>query len=101
MQTNDIVNAVRITDNGYSVMYTGPCMRQDVHAYELKKYGEEHADRAAVYVPDITADIKKGDYIIFGELPQELSVENALTAQSVAVNDYGSEDMQHIRIGVI
>lgn len=101
MITNDIVNAVRITDNGYEVTYTGECMRQDVHAYELKKYGEEHADRAAVYVPDVTADIKKGDYIIFGQLPQELSVETALTAQSVNVYDYGSEDMQHIRIGVI
>jgi len=101
MVTNDTINAVRITDNGYSVTYTGPCMRQDVHSYELKKYGEEHADHAAAYVPDVTADIKKGDYIIFGELPQELSVENALTAQSVTVYDYGSADMRHIKVGVI
>lgn len=102
MITNDIVTAIRRTEEGYSAVYSGPCMRQDVKAYEVKQYGEENADSAAVYVPDVSADVEKGDYIIFGEVPEDLSeaVKSALTAVSVTRYDYGSANMRHIRIGV-
>lgn len=78
-------------------------MRQDVKAYEIKAYGEENADSAAVYVPDVSADIAKGDYILFGEIPEDISsaIETAPTAGTVTRYDYGSAIMRHIKIGVV
>ena len=99
MSTNDTVIVVRDDD----VVYTGRCMRQDVKAYEVKQYGEERADNAAVYLPDMGADVAVGDYILFGDMPEDIheAVRGGQKAVSVTRHDYGSENMRHIRIGVV
>lgn len=88
-------------DGGYFIVGTYPCMWQEVEGYEVKKYGEDNADRASIWVPDITADVKKGDYIVRRKLSDisEFDPDTALTVMSAAKLDYGSEEMQHVEIG--
>lgn len=76
-------------------------MWQETEGYEVKKYGEENADKAAVWVPDISADVKKGDYIVRGAVEDisDFDPDTALTVMTAARHDYGSSDMQHIEIG--
>lgn len=102
MITNADCTIVRTDDNGdYKIVGTHPCMWQEVEGYEVKKYGEENADKAAIWVPDITADVKKEDYIFRGKLADvsEFDPDKALTVMSASRPDYGDPEMQHIEIG--
>lgn len=102
MMTNGVCSVFRA--DGSNTICTGvyPCMWQETKAYETKKYGEENADSAAVYIPYLKADIKKGDFIFFGKVeePSEKELYNALNVHSITVNNFGSADMQHIKLGV-
>ena len=102
MITNGYCTIVRADDNGeYRLVGTYPCMWQDTEGYEVKKYGEENADKAAVWIPDLSADVKKGDRIIRGKI-EDISAfdpDTALTVMSAAKHDYGSEEMRHVEIG--
>lgn len=101
MITNAVCSIFRSSGEGLIPVGEYPCMKQDVKAMEIKKYGEENADSAAVYIPDISADIRKGDFIFFGnEAPDEKDIYNALRVVSATKYDYGSKNMQHIRLGV-
>ena len=100
MITNAVCTIVRTAEDGtYFAVGVYPCMWQETEAYEVKKYGEERADRAAVYIPDIGADVLKGDYITRGGVSADIDVSSMLTVSSVTHHDYGSADMQHIRVG--
>lgn len=100
MTTNAVCTIVRTLDDGsYFAVGVYPCMWQETEAYEVKKYGEERADHAAVYIPNIGVDVLKGDYIARGDIAGEIDVSSMLTVSSVTRHDYGSADMQHIRIG--
>ena len=104
MLTNDTAIIIRTDENGdYSAVYVGKCMRQDTYASDAKKYGEERADSMAVYIPDVNADACKGDYIVFGSVPEDISeaVKSAHTVRSVTRHDYGSVQLRHIKLGVI
>lgn len=100
MITNGCCTIVRADDNGnYAVVGTYPCMWQECEGYEVKKYGEENADKAAIWIPDLIADVKKHDYIVRGELAEVGDLDGMLTVMSVSCHDYGSEEMWHIEIG--
>ncbi len=102
MLTNGDCTIIRTGENSnYFIVGTYPCMWQEVEGYEVKKYGEENADKASVWVPDISADVKKGDYIIRRKLEDisEFDPDTALTVMSAGRLDYGSEEMQHVEIG--
>ena len=102
MITNGYCTVVRADDNGECrLVGTYPCMWQETEGYEVKKYGEENADKAAIWIPDLTADVKNHDYIVRGELSDisEFDPDTALTVMSAAKHDYGSEDMQDVEIG--
>ena len=102
MPTNGDCTVIRTDDNGeYFIVGAYPCMWQEVEGYEVKKYGEENADKAAVWIPDLSADVKKRDYIVRGELGDisEFDPDTALTVMSAGRLDYGSEEMQHVEIG--
>lgn len=102
MITNGNCTVIRPDDNGeYFIVGTYPCMWQEVEGYEVKKYGEDNADKATIWVPDISADVKKHDHIVRGELAEisEFDPDTALTVMSAAKRDYGSDEMQHIEIG--
>ena len=102
MPTNGDCTVIRTDDNGeYFIVGTYPCMWQEVEGYEVKKYGEDNADKAAIWVPDITADVKKGDYIVRGKLADiaDFNPDIALTVMSAARRDYGSPEMWHVQIG--
>ena len=100
MITNAVCTIVRTAEDGsYFAVGIYPCMWQETEAYEVKKYGEERADRAAVYIPDIGADVLKGDYIARDGISDDIDVSSMLTVSSVTRHDYGSADMQHIRVG--
>lgn len=102
MPTNGDCTVIRTDDNGeYFIVGTYPCMWQETKAYEVKKYGEENADKAAIWIPDITADVKKEDYIFRGKIPDisEFDPDKALTVMSASCPDYGDSEMWHIEIG--
>lgn len=100
MITNAVCTIVRTAEDGtYFAVGEYPCMWQETETYEVKKYGEERADRAAVYIPDIGADVLKGDYITRGGISADIDVSAMLTVSSVTRHDYGSADMQHVRVG--
>lgn len=102
MTTNGDCTIVRADDNGnYYIVDTYPCMWQETEAYKVKKYGEDNADKAAVWVPDITADVKKHDYIVRGKIKDiaDFNPDTALTVMSAARRDYGSPEMWHVQIG--
>ena len=104
MPTNDTAVIIRTDENGdYSAVYVGKCMRQDTYASDAKKYGEERADSMSVYIPDVNADVCKGDYIVFGSVPEDISeaVKTAHTVRSVTRHDYGSVQLRHIKLGVV
>ena len=78
------------------------CMWQEVRAAEVKKYGEKNADAATVFIPDICTDIRKGDFIFFGEtdIPTEKELYSGLHVHSVTVNSFGSPHMRHLMLGI-
>lgn len=102
MITNTDCTVIRLSDEAEpSVTYIPAVMWQDVYAREVKKYGAESADKAAVYIPDVNADVQIDDFIIKGAFtgdPAE-ACRNALRITSLEVNRYGSKDMQHIKAG--
>lgn len=102
MPTNGDCTVIRTDENGECfIVGTYPCMWQEVEGYEVKKYGEENADKASIWIPDISADVKKRDNIIRGKLEDisEFDPDTALTVMSAGRLDYGSEEMQHVEIG--
>lgn len=102
MTTNGDCTVIRADDDGnYFIVGTYPCMWQETEAYEIKKYGEENADKAAIWVPDITADVKKHDYIVRGKIEDisEFDPDTALTVMSAARRKYGDPEMWHVQIG--
>ena len=102
MPTNGDCTIIRKDDDdNYFIVATYPCMWQETEAYEVKKYEEENAYKAAVWIPDISADVKKRDYIIRGKLEDisEFDPDTALTVMSTGRRDYGSPDMWHVQIG--
>lgn len=102
MITNGDCTVIRTDDDGkYFIVGTYPCMWQEVEGYEVKKYGEDNADKASIWIPDISADVKKGDYIVRGKLKDtsKFNPDIALTVMSAARRDYGSAEMQHVQIG--
>ncbi len=83
------------------ILYS-PCMWQETEGYEAKKFGEKNADKAAVFIPDINADVRKGDYIVRGicDTLTDKQVYSALHVNSIDYNDFGSANMQHLKLGV-
>lgn len=101
MITNAVCKVFRSSSVGISAVGEYPCMKQEVKAVEIKKYGEQNADSAAVYIPDISADVRKGDFVYFGnETPSEKEIYSGLRVVSVTKYNYGSENMRHIKLGV-
>lgn len=100
MITNAVCRVFRSSSVGLVCVGEHPCMKQEVKAAEVKKYGEERADSAAVYIPDLSADVMKGDFLFFGiGEPTEKEIYAALRVVSVTKYDYGSENMRHIKLG--
>lgn len=100
MITNAVCTVVRASDEGNVLVWQGDCMWQEVKGSETKKYGEERADNAVIFIPDITADISEKDMIIRGEYDDhDYVVRHGLTVMSAARNNYGSPGMQHIEVG--
>lgn len=100
MTTNAVCTIVRTADDGsYYAVKSYPCMWIEVKGYETKKFGEERADTAQIFIPDIEADVLKGDYITREDVPEEIDVSDMLTVTNVAQRDYGSADMQHVEVG--
>lgn len=103
MTTNTDCTFIRLSDESEpSSVYIPAVMWQDVYAEEVKKYGTENADSAAIYIPGTAADVKTGDFVIMGtaeDTELEAACRTALRVASVAINRYGSKDMQHIKVG--
>lgn len=98
MVTNAICTVVRVVNNNYTVIGAYPCMWQETDAYNVKKYGAVNAGSAAVYLPDINADIVKGDYITRSDYAADMGAVGLLKVVSVARCNYGTADMHHIEI---
>lgn len=98
MLTNAVCTVVRAYEGEYKIIGNYPCMWQETESYEVKKYGAENADKAAIFIPGLSADIKKEDFIFKGEIA-EINLNKALTVMSVTPCDYGSEDMHHLEVG--
>lgn len=100
MICNALCTVFRIDGDDIHPVWQGECMWQEVFGIEVKKYGAENSDKAAVFIPDINADICEGDIIIRGECSDgEYAARNGLKIMSAARNDFGSEDMRHIELG--
>lgn len=100
MITNAVCTIIRTLEDGsYSAVGEYPCMWQETEAYETKKYGEERADKAAIFIPDITANVLKGDYITRNAISGNIDVSGMFVVSSVSRCDYGSPDMWHLEVG--
>lgn len=99
MITNTVCTIIRMNKNGgHDIVASYPCMWQEVEGYTTKKYGEDNTDTADIYIPDVNADVKKGDYIARGEFSEIPDTSDMLVIMSAARHDYGRADMQHVRI---
>lgn len=105
MITNGNCTIIRMNKNGgHDVIASYPCMWQEADSFTEKRYGEDNTDYADIYIPDVNANVKKGDYISRGELISqgEMSevpdISDMMVVMSVARHDYGREDMRHVRI---
>ena len=95
MLTNTVCTILRMNESGdKKIIASYDCMWQGTESTGIKKYGEDNEDKADIYIPDINADVKKGDCIFRGQMSDEV-----LTVMSVSRHDYGSESMRHVRIG--
>ena len=95
MLTNNVCTILRMNSSGgHDVIAAYDCMWQGTESAGIKTYGEDNEDKADIYIPDINADVKKGDCIFRGDVSDEV-----LTVMSVSRHDYGSEKMRHVRIG--
>lgn len=103
MVTNAICAIIRTDDDGeYHHVSSYDCMWQGSDGYTTESYGENDTSKATVYIPDVNADVEKGDYIAKNALMDSIItpdfIDNCtLTVIDVAKHDYGSPDMQHIR----
>lgn len=100
MLTNGCCTIVRTDDNGeYRLVGTYPCMWQETEGYEAADFGQKRTSESHIYIPDITADVREGDYvtkkIVNGSAPE---VSDMLSAVAVARYDYGNKNMQHIKV---
>ena len=103
MVTKCSCTVIREVNSTMQIMFQGECMWQETEAYQTKKYGADNADKVTIYIPNITADIKKQDFICKGEIEVSGISESLLTAyrvNSVTNYDYGLT-LQHLRIGAI
>ena len=103
MVTNAVCEVIRSYDDGtYDHVGSYRCMWQGSDGYTSESYGEKDTSKAKIYIPDINADVKKGDYIsryILADDEITLDyIDEAFTVIDVAKHDYGSSDMQHIRV---
>ena len=103
MVTNAKCTIIRTNDDGeYSHVGSYDCMWQETNGYMVDDNGEKRVSKAAVYIPDLSADVKKGDYVakntIITSKITEDDVDKMLTAMAVTKYDYGSLNMQHIRV---
>lgn len=102
MKTNTDCTIIYSNGDGtYTGTYIPAVMWQDVSGIETKKYGTENADTAAVYIPDITVAVSKGDYIIKGAVTNyTTAMETALTITNLSVKDYSTNGtLDHIKVG--
>lgn len=104
MITNTDCTVIRLSDDAEPVViYIPAVMWQDVYAQEVKKYGAESADKAAVYIPDVDTDVWVDDFIVKGMIDDNADpvkvCRSAMRITSLEVNRYGSRDMQHIKAG--
>ena len=100
MITNDICTILRMNETGEKkIIASYDCMWQGTDGFKAKKYDESSEDKADIYIPDVGADVKKGDFIFRGQSDQADDVSGMMTVMSVARHDYGSECMRHVRIG--
>lgn len=103
MLTNGIVTFIRISKSGeysyrcYEAMYQGKGGFSAV-----TKRGATSDASAVIYVPDLNADIAVGDYIVRGEhlTDGDALTRGALRIKAITPYDYGSKDMQHLRLEV-
>ena len=64
MTTNTDCTVIRLADGETPVYsYVPAVMWQDVYEQEVKKYGAENADSAAIYFPDVDTDVRIGDFV--------------------------------------
>lgn len=78
-------------------------------AANVIKSGLLEADKAAVYIPDISIAIKIGDMLVKGTADKVISPSyttsnlradyEVIQVRSVDTMDYGSPHMQHIQVG--
>lgn len=98
MMINAVCTVIRPADGEYVLTYQGECTWQDVRGFETKKYGEERADSAAIWIYDLSADIAEGDIITRAVTDDYASAaREGMTVTSVSKKDYG--DLRHIRLG--
>ena len=107
MLTNTVCTIIRMNKNGgHDIAASYPCMWQEVDGYTEKRYGEDNTDTADIYIPDVNADVKKGDHIVRGEFGGTGDISGMmadpsvtrLTVMTVSRHDYGRESMRHVRI---
>lgn len=101
MITNHICTVIRADDDGsYSVVGRYPCMWQETEGCEAADYGQKRVSKSRIYIPDITADVLEGDYVTKKEIAEPVTdddVSSMLSVVTIARNDYGSKNMQHIK----
>ena len=101
MITNASCTVFRVDREGdCSRLFFPVVMWQGKRGVSVNAHGEETEDRTVIFIPDVKADIIPGDYVCRGNIP-EFSEENALRIMSVKCCDYGSADMQHIRLEAV
>lgn len=101
MVTNHICTVIRSDGGGnYTVVGRYPCMWQETEVYETVDYGQKRVSESRIYIPDITADVREGDYVTKKEIAEPVTdddVSSMLSVVTIARNDYGSKSMQHIK----
>ncbi len=100
MPLNAVCTVIRTVNEAYEKIGVYPCMWQETESFEVKEYGVGNADIAIIFIPGISADVQKEDYIFKGEITGEIDVSKALTVMSVTRCDYGSADMQHTELRI-
>lgn len=76
-------------------------MWQESEGYSADDYGEKRTSEAKIYIPDLSADIRKGDFVTKNAVPPEITgndVSAMLAAVIITKHDYGSPDMQHVKV---
>ncbi|MCM1024415.1 MAG: hypothetical protein NC395_10210 [Prevotella sp.] len=101
MITNHICTVIRADENdNYFVAGRYPCMWQDKEGYQAASYGAERTSESRIYIPDINADVQKGDAVTKKEISEPITdtdVSDMLSVVTVSRYDYGGKDMRHIK----